>query len=108
MKIKDLINEWNKKLKENKIEESLLKTKLILADELNVSKEYLFINSEEEVTKIIQDNFNKKMKRILKKEPFQYVLGYQEFMKMKFYVEKRCIDSKTRYRNTCGRSIKSS
>ena len=46
MKIKELINEWNEKLKDCGIEDSLLKTKLILADLLNVSKEYLFINYE--------------------------------------------------------------
>lgn len=97
MKIKELINEWNQKLKDCGIEESLLKTKLILSDLLDVSKEYLFINSEEEVMQNIQDEFCKKMQRILKNEPFQYVLGYQEFMKMRFYVEKRCINPKTRY-----------
>lgn len=93
MKIKDLINIWNNKLKENEIDDSLLKTKLILADELNVSKEYLFINSEEEVSNEIEKRFIEKMQKILENEPFQYVLGYQEFMKMKFFVEKRCINS---------------
>ena len=97
MKIKELINKWNQKLKEFGIEESLLKTKLILANELNVSKEYLFINCENEVEKETQEIFESKMKQILENEPFQYVLGYQEFMKMKFVVEKRCINSKTRY-----------
>ena len=93
MTIKDLINKWNMKLKENEIDDSLLKIRLILADELNVSKEYLFINSEEEVSKENEKCFELKMQKILENEPFQYVLGYQEFMKMKFIVEKRCINS---------------
>ncbi len=93
MIIKDLINKWNNKLKESNIEDSLLKIRLILADELNVSKEYLLINADMDVEKEKLDNFEKKMKLILQNEPFQYVLGYQEFMKMRFYVEKRCINT---------------
>ncbi len=93
MIIKDLINKWNNKLKENNIEDSLLKIRLILADELNVSKEYLLINADIDVEKEKLDNFEKKMKLILQNEPFQYVLGHQEFMKMRFYVEKRCINT---------------
>ena len=93
MIIKDLINKWNNKLKESNIEDSLLKIRLILADELNVSKEYLLINADMDVENEKLDNFEKKMKLILQNEPFQYVLGYQEFMKMRFYVEKRCINT---------------
>lgn len=93
MIIKDLINKWNNKLKESNIEDSLLKIRLILADELNFSKEYLLINADMDVEKEKLDNFEKKMKLILQNEPFQYILGYQEFMKMRFYVEKRCINT---------------
>lgn len=97
MRIKELIDYWNDKLKSNEIDESLLKVKLILADELNVSKEYFFIHSEENVDKEIENKFVLKMERILNNEPFQYVLGYQEFMGLKFSVDKRCISTKTRY-----------
>lgn len=93
MKIKELINDWNQKLKEYEIEESLLKTKLILAELLNVSKEYLLINSEEEVSNDIEIRFVDKMQRILENEPFQYILGFQEFMGLKFFVDKRCINT---------------
>lgn len=93
MTIKELINKWNEKLKLNNIEDSLLKIRLLLAEELNVSKEYLLINAEQLVEKDIIEKFEKKIKLILENEPFQYILGYQEFMKMRFYVEKRCINS---------------
>ena len=93
MVIKELINKWNNKLKEAGIEDSMLKTRLILAEELNVSKEYLLINSNMPVENVLLENFERKMELILANEPFQYVLGYQEFMKMKFLVEKRCINT---------------
>ena len=93
MTIKDLINKWNDKLKKQNIEDSLLKIRLILADELNVGKEYLLINSDVSIDDEIIENFEKRMELILNNEPFQYVLGYQEFMKLKFFVEKRCIDT---------------
>ena len=93
MKIEDLINKWKILLKNAEIEDYLLKIRLILANELNVSKEYLFINCGKEVSEDIKEKFELKMQRILDNEPFQYILGYQEFMKIKFYVEKRCINS---------------
>ena len=106
MNIRELINKWNKLLKECGIDESLLKIRLILADVLKVTKEYLLINGEEFVSPENIKVFEGKMKLICDKEPFQYVLGYQEFMKMRFIVEKRCINPQSRYRDTCGRSIK--
>lgn len=93
MIIRDLINKWKEKLNTYNIEDSLLKIRLILADELKVSKEYLLINADMDVEKEKEENFEKRMKLILQNEPFQYVLGYQEFMKMKFIVEKRCINT---------------
>ena len=93
MIIRDLINKWKEKLNKYNIEDSLLKIRLILADELNVSKEYLLINADMDVEKEKEENFEKRMRLILQNEPFQYVLGYQEFMKMKFLVEKRCINT---------------
>ena len=93
MIIRDLINKWKEKLNTYNIEDSLLKIRLILADELNVSKEYLLINADMDVEKEKEENFEKRMRLILQNEPFQYVLGYQEFMKMKFLVEKRCINT---------------
>lgn len=93
MKIKELINYWNNRLKENKIDESLLKIQLLLAYELGVSKEYLFINSDKDVDEKIKNSFEEKVKKILENEPFQYILGFQEFMGLKFFVDKRCINT---------------
>ena len=93
MKIKELVTYWNQILKENEIDESLLKVQIILANLLNVSREYIYIFSENDVDKNIQEEFEQKMNLILSNEPFQYVLGFQEFMGLKFLVDKRCINT---------------
>ena len=51
MKVFELLEAGNKIVKDVNVEEYYLKTKMLLLDILNKSKEYLIINKNEEVDK---------------------------------------------------------
>ena len=53
MKVLEILEAGNKILKDVNVEEHYLKTKMLLLDILNKSKEYLIINKDEEVDKEI-------------------------------------------------------
>lgn len=91
MKIKDILEKGMNILKENNIEEYRLKARILLADLLNKSKEYLIIHSEEYISKDLENEFFLKIERLKNNEPIQYVLNCQEFMGLKFYVDENVL-----------------
>lgn len=74
-------------LKNNNIEEPILKSKIILANCLNKNKEYLFINGEELISPKIEKIFFKKINELCNNIPLQYITNHQEFMGLDFYVD---------------------
>ncbi len=74
-------------LKNNNIEEPILKSKIILANCLNKNKEYLFINGEELVSPEIEKIFFEKINELCDNVPLQYITNHQEFMGLDFYVD---------------------
>ena len=74
-------------LKNNNIEEPILKSKIILANCLNKNKEYLFINGEELISPEIEKIFFKKINELCNNIPLQYITNHQEFMGLDFYVD---------------------
>ena len=74
-------------LKNNNIEEPILKSKIILANYLNKNKEYLFINGEERVSSEIEKIFFEKINELCDNVPLQYITNHQEFMNLDFYVD---------------------
>lgn len=91
MNIKQAFNIGKMKLEKNKIEEPILKVKLILTFILNVNKEYLIINEEKEINKKHEKLFKKYIKKLIKRKPIQHIIKKQEFMKLNFFVNKNVL-----------------
>lgn len=91
MTIKEILNIQINKLKENKIEQYILKAKLILAFVLNVNKEYLITNNNKEISKEIEKKFEKNINKLIRNIPLQYIIKKQEFMKLDFFVNKNVL-----------------
>ena len=91
MKIKDILLQGITILKENNIEDVNLKARILLADILDKSKEYLLIHDEEEIEEGIINLFFNKIERLKNYEPIQYIINKQEFMGFEFYVDKNVL-----------------
>ena len=79
------------KLKENNIEDYNLKTKLLISNAINKSREYLIIHEKEELSeeKIVEikNNINK----VIEGYPIQYIIKKQEFMGLDFFVNENVL-----------------
>ena len=91
MKIKDVIKQGSLILKEHSIEDSNMKSRIVLADLLNKTKEYLMIHDDEEIEDGLKDIFLNRIERLKNHEPLQYVINKQEFMGFEFYVDKNVL-----------------
>lgn len=91
MKIKELLYNSVKILKENAITEPTIKARILLAYLLNVEKEYLIIHNEDEISNTIENNFMEKIKEIANGKPLQHITNSQEFMKLNFYVDENVL-----------------
>jgi len=88
MTIKQILENGVNILKENSIDDALLKSKILLCYILNVEKEYLIIHDKKELSNEDIDKFNIYIKRLINREPLQYITNKQEFMGLEFYVDK--------------------
>ena len=91
MTIKQTLEYAIKILKEHNIEDSMIKTKSLLAYVLSKPKEYLIINSELELDSEKEIIFNKHIEELLKGKPLQYITKTQEFFGMQFYVDENVL-----------------
>ena len=91
MLIREILKKGNEILIKNNIEENFLKTRILLSDVLNVEKEYLIIHDEEEVLREKETEFFKKIERLSKGEPLQYITNKAEFMNLEFYVDENVL-----------------
>ncbi|MBQ7410214.1 MAG: peptide chain release factor N(5)-glutamine methyltransferase [Clostridia bacterium] len=91
MKIKDVLLNGISILKDNKIEDSNLKARVVLADLLGKNKEYLMIHGDEKIEEGLNKIFLDKIERLKNNEPLQYVINKQEFMGFEFYVDKNVL-----------------
>lgn len=91
MNIKQLLEYGIELLRENNIDEPILKIRIILANILNQTKEYLMVHVLEEVdedsVKVFKENISKLCKHI----PIQYITNKQEFMGLEFYVDENVL-----------------
>lgn len=87
MKIKELLKIAVDKLKDNKIEEPILKARLLLAHILKVEKEYILIHDSDEVDTIKITEYESGIKKLTNHIPLQHITHHQEFMKLNFYVD---------------------
>ena len=91
MNIEEILKKEINNLKQNTIENSTLKAKILLANILNVKKEYLLIHSEEEIKQEDKIKYENCIKELIKGKPLQYITNKQEFMGLDFYVDENVL-----------------
>ena len=91
MKIVEALQNAIQELNNNKILDPIMKSRILLANILNTTKEYLVINSEEEISTAITNKFNEGINKLIKGYPLQYITNHQEFMKLDFYVDENVL-----------------
>ncbi len=89
MKIKEILSFVNQEL--NNVEDSVFKSRMLIMNILNVSKEYLLIHSEEEFPENKKQELENKILRLKKQEPIQYVINHQAFFGYDFYVDENVL-----------------
>ncbi len=78
-------------LKENNINEPIIKTRIILANILNKNKEYILIHEDEELDSSLLNRFENNIEKICSGIPVQYITNKQEFMGLEFYVDENVL-----------------
>lgn len=91
MDIKQALEYGIELLKENNIDEPILKTRIILANILGESKEYLIIHEKEELSKEVEELYIANMQKLCNDIPLQYITNKQEFMGLEFYVDENVL-----------------
>lgn len=86
MKIEDILKDNILKLKEANIEDANIIARELLAYTLKKDRQYLIINSKEEIGREEQVEYNNNIDSIIMGKPLQYITNKQEFMKMNFFV----------------------
>ncbi len=91
MNIKEALEYGINLLKENNVNEPIIKARIILANILNKSKEYLLINENEELNDNLLNLFKSNIQKLCTGIPLQYITNKQEFMGLEFYVDKNVL-----------------
>lgn len=91
MKIREVLKNGIKNLTENKVEESILKAKMLLAYELGMKNESLAMHLEDEIEPEIQKKFDCHLQKLIAGKPIQYVTNLQEFYGLNFYVDENVL-----------------
>lgn len=84
--------EWGtKRLKEASIEEAALDARLLLEEICGTDRNYLLSHGENQVTDEQQRGYGASIERRKQHIPLQHILGYQEFMGLKFQVTPKAL-----------------
>lgn len=75
----DILQEYN-------INEPILKSKIILANILKTSREYLLINEDQELSSKDIRTFRQNILKLCNGIPIQYITNNQQFMGLEFYI----------------------
>ena len=86
MTIKESLNRAIYKLKDAKIEQPILKARMLMQFTLDKPREYLVIYDKKELTKEQEKNYFKNVDQLIKGTPIQHITHTQEFMKLNFFV----------------------
>ena len=91
MNIKQVLEYGIELLRENNIDEPILKARIILANILNTTKEYLMVHELEKLDKDLINRFKEDVRKLCKHIPIQYITNKQEFMGLEFYVDENVL-----------------
>lgn len=91
MTIKEALTEAINLLKKSNIENPIQQAKIVLANVLQKSKEYILINENEILQEEVYNEFIKKAESVAKGMPLQYITQAQEFMGMEFFVDENVL-----------------
>ena len=91
MNIKEALEYAVKLLRENNINEPIIKTRIILTNVLNRDKGYLLIHENEELNDNFLTVFKNSINKLCSGIPVQYVTNKQEFMRLEFYVDENVL-----------------
>lgn len=86
MKYQEIYNLGKTSLTEAGIEEAALDARILLEEVCGTDRNDLLVHGEKEVTKEQQECYERYIQRRQKHEPLQQIIGYQEFMGLKFKV----------------------
>ena len=91
MKINEIIKKGIDELKENNIEEPILKMRILVANIINKDKEYITTHGEDVLEEESKKEILSGIDKLKKHLPIQYITKNQEFMKLKFYVNENVL-----------------
>ncbi len=91
MKINEIIKKGIDELKENNIEEPILKMRILVANIINKNKEYITTHGEDVLDEDSKKEILSGIDKLKKHLPIQYITKNQEFMKLKFYVNENVL-----------------
>lgn len=91
MVIRDVINDAERKLSENSIENSRMEVYILLEFILNKPKSTILCHDTQMMDKCDADRFYKLIKRRIEGEPLQYIINRQYFMGYEFYVDENVL-----------------
>ena len=91
MTIREALNQGVIMLKNENIESPKIKARVILEFTLKKTREFLIVYDKKEITQKQRDEYVRNIKRLIQGEPLQYITGLQEFMKLKFFVNKHVL-----------------
>lgn len=91
MTIQEVLSEGIKKVEIKKIEDSRTIIRYLLSHILKKDKSYLVAHANEEITAEQEKEFFEGIKKLENNIPLQYIVNYQEFMKLPFYVDKNVL-----------------
>lgn len=91
MQIKRGLEEAVKILKDNNIDEAIIKAKMVLCMVLKIEKEYIIINDSKEMEKEDEEKYFQYINKLKNGIPLQYITNNQEFMKLNFFVDENVL-----------------
>jgi len=91
MNIQTLLNKANKILVSSSSKSPKLDSEILLSEAINKNRQYLILNSNEELLKKNIKSFDHLLKRRKRGEPIAYLVKKKEFWKQNFYINKNVL-----------------
>ena len=88
MDYKTILNQSSDLLKNLSIKSARLDSELLLSSSLNISRENLLLNLNKEIKPNQKKKFKSLLEKRTKKVPVAYILGYKDFWKSKFLINR--------------------